>query len=589
MFSSIISTLLVPTLLLSSLVQGAAQVDKSSVGPLTPLSAKTKICNVLDYGAKADNKTDIGPAILSAFSKCAITGGATIYVPPGSYSIATGVVLNKGSAYALQIDGLITLTSNGAFNGNAFVLQNTNDVEVFSSNGLGAINGQGYIARITASGQNARLFRFINAKNIAFHDMILVDSPTFHLVFNSVSNMEAYHITVHGPNLGGTDGIDVICTENCYMHDIEVTNRDECISVKSPSNNMLIEDIICNQSGGMSIGSLTADITDLSTAAAVSNITMRNIYTYQCTQMLMIKTYPGGSGAVGYVKNSLFENFWAYDTTYALDIDQYWYNHLTPNTGAVALSGLTFTNWTGTMNKGSSRGAIVIRGSDQVPAKDVTLSGFNMWTVNGNTVVNQCKNVYGSGYCVGKSIGLPLATFTTSVTSTAAPAGFTAPAKPAWAVAGYGTNIPIPVYTPAALWKPVSSGVAGSTVVASTSKVSVASVKATSTSAPMSTKKTSSSTLPASTKATSTSAKATSTTVKDAVPTTSLTKSSSKTSSTLVSVVKTSSSTKRATTSAAVGTIAKYGQCGGSGWTGATGCVEGSTCVFQSQWYSQCL
>ena len=68
----------------------------------------------------------------------------------------------------------------------------------------------------------------------------------------------------------------------------------------------------------MSIGSLTADITDLSTAAAVSNVTMRNILTYQCTQMLMIKTYPGGSGAVGYVKDSLFENFWAYDTTYAL-------------------------------------------------------------------------------------------------------------------------------------------------------------------------------------------------------------------------------------------------------------------------------
>lgn len=235
-----------------------------------------------------------------------------------TYPVATGVVLNKGSAYALQIDGLITLTSNGAFNGNAIVIQNTNDVEVFSSNGLGAINGQGYITRITASGQNARLFRFISSKNIAIHDMIFVDSPTFHLVFNSVSNMEAYHITVHGPNLGGTDGIDVICTDNCYMHDIEVTNRDECISVKSPSNNLLIEDIICNQSGGMSIGSLTADITDLSTAAAVSNVTMRNILTYQCTQMLMIKTYPGGSGAVGYVKDSLFENFWAYDTTYAL-------------------------------------------------------------------------------------------------------------------------------------------------------------------------------------------------------------------------------------------------------------------------------
>lgn len=135
------------------------------------------------------------------------------------------MTLNKGSNYAMQIDGLITLTATGSFGGNAFVIKGASDVEVFSSNGLGAINGQGYITRITASGQNARLFRFISCSNISFHDIILVDSPTFHLVFNDVSNMEAYHITIRGPNLGGTDGIDVICTDNCYMHHIEVTVR----------------------------------------------------------------------------------------------------------------------------------------------------------------------------------------------------------------------------------------------------------------------------------------------------------------------------------------------------------------------------
>ncbi|KUJ23727.1 pectin lyase-like protein [Mollisia scopiformis] len=461
MLSRILSALLVPSLLFSSFAQ--AEVDTSSVGPLTPLSSKSTICNVLDYGAVADNSTDIGLAILSAFTSCAKAGGATLYIPPGSYSIATGVVLNGGSAYAIQIDGLITLTSDGSFNGNAIVIENASDVEVFSSNALGAINGQGYIERITSSGQNARLFRFISCSDISIHDMIFVDSPTFHLVFNEVSNMEAYHITVRGPDLGGTDGVDVTCTDNCYMHDIEVTNRDECISVKSPSNNILIEDIYCNQSGGMSIGSLTADITDSSDAAALSNITMRNIYIFQCTQMLMIKTFPGGTGAEGYVKDSVFENFWAYDTTYALEIDQYWESTTTPDTGAVALSSLTFSNWTGTMDNGAERGAIVIRGSDIVPAVDISLEDFDMWTVNGNKVINQCKNVYGTGYCAGTSTAASLTTFTTSVTSTVAPTGFVTPTSPAWGISGYGTTDPIPVYTPAVFWSPASSGVASTT------------------------------------------------------------------------------------------------------------------------------
>ncbi|PKS12360.1 hypothetical protein jhhlp_001660, partial [Lomentospora prolificans] len=34
---------------------------------------------------------------------------------------------------------------------------------------------------------------------------------------------------------------------------------------------------------------------------------------------------------------------------------------------------------------------------------------------------------------------------------------------------------------------------------------------------------------------------------------------------------------------------AKWGQCGGQGWTGATCCVSGSTCQASNQWYSQCL
>lgn len=96
MFSNIISALLVPALLFSSVAQAA--VDLSSVGPLTPLSSKSKICNVLDYGAVADNKTDIGPAILSAFTKCASAGGATIYVPPGSYSSIPPMIMFPSSA-----------------------------------------------------------------------------------------------------------------------------------------------------------------------------------------------------------------------------------------------------------------------------------------------------------------------------------------------------------------------------------------------------------------------------------------------------------------------------------------------------------
>ncbi|KAH7106250.1 glycosyl hydrolase family 61-domain-containing protein [Auriculariales sp. MPI-PUGE-AT-0066] len=62
------------------------------------------------------------------------------------------------------------------------------------------------------------------------------------------------------------------------------------------------------------------------------------------------------------------------------------------------------------------------------------------------------------------------------------------------------------------------------------------------------------------------------------------------TSSTPTQSTSTSTPTTTTTTSTAAGPLqTKYGQCGGSGWSGPTQCVNGSTCVSSSQWYSQCL
>lgn len=63
---------LVAAVLLPSLV--TAQLS-GSVGPLTSRESKrSKVCNVLDYGATASKTSDVGPALASAFAACA-TGG----------------------------------------------------------------------------------------------------------------------------------------------------------------------------------------------------------------------------------------------------------------------------------------------------------------------------------------------------------------------------------------------------------------------------------------------------------------------------------------------------------------------------------
>jgi hypothetical protein len=71
------------------------------------------------------------------------------------------------------------------------------------------------------STERPRLVRLISPTNATIHDLILVDSPKFHLVLDFVLNVEVYHLTIRGANLGSYDGIDAIGS-NYYIHDNEV-------------------------------------------------------------------------------------------------------------------------------------------------------------------------------------------------------------------------------------------------------------------------------------------------------------------------------------------------------------------------------
>ncbi|KAJ7165703.1 glycosyl hydrolase family 61-domain-containing protein [Mycena crocata] len=58
---------------------------------------------------------------------------------------------------------------------------------------------------------------------------------------------------------------------------------------------------------------------------------------------------------------------------------------------------------------------------------------------------------------------------------------------------------------------------------------------------------------------------------------------------TTTSVATTRTTSSSASTTTAAGTVPHFGQCGGSTYSGPTACVAPFTCVFSSQFYSQCL
>lgn len=362
-----------------------------TVGPLTSIDQKraVKECNVLDYGVKVDSQIDLGPALNGAFAACA--GGGVVVIPEGNYYMATWVTLAHGNAWALQLDGVIN--RSGTEGGNMIMIEHSNDFEMFSTTAEGAIQGRGYVMHQQNSITGPRLLRMWDVSDYSVHDLALVDSPSFHFTMEACSNGEVYNMAIRGANHGGLDGIDVF-SNNVHIHDVMVTNKDECVTVKSPASNLLIENIYCNWSGGCSFGSLGSD-------TAISNVVYRNVYSVNCNYMIFIKSN-GGSGSVSDV---VLENFIGHNNAYNIDVDQYWDDQTTAEGDGVYLNNITFSNWQGTTAAGSDRPQMNFNCADGAPCHDMTLSNVNLVGDDGSTGESYCRSAYGDGGCLSKGHG----------------------------------------------------------------------------------------------------------------------------------------------------------------------------------------
>lgn len=221
-----------------------------------------------------------------------------------------------------------------------------------------------------------------------------------------------------------------ILTLNRY-HDIEVTNKDECVTIKTPSSYTLVENIYCNWSGGCAMGSL-------GTGTAISNIEYNQIYTWQSNQMFMIKS----NGGDGYIKNCAFNNFIGHSNAYALDVNEYWTDRALDPGNGVVITGISFSNWKGSIVD-VKRAPIQILCADLAPCSGVSLSNIAMWSDTNTAIHYVCESAYGSGgYCL-KSSGTTSYTSTTTVS--AAPSGYSGAKMASDLASGLGVSVSIAI------------------------------------------------------------------------------------------------------------------------------------------------
>lgn len=348
-------------------------------------------CNVLSFGAVADNKTDIGPALMKAF-ECAqksITKKASdtvILVPEGNYRWASKVVFAKSQFITVTIRGSLYMPYDPKLEGNMMLFSHCNNI-IFNGNGRIHGNGDRYRPgrNLGLHPNRPRLVRFENCDTVDYSGVGLYDSPKFHLVFFWGHNIHIHHFEVHSLYIGETDGINV-SGSNIHVHDVVIENGDECVTAKSPIIGLKVRNVKCIGTTGCAIGSMGATAKDY----RIENIEYRNVTVSNGANGMTIKSYPGASGII---RNATYSAFKLTNVAYPIKLDYMWGATLhkkkrqNSEEAIQTWSGLTFNDFSGT---GTSTRALVTlncpRGSPctGLKFKNIQLTGSKKPTVVSN-------------------------------------------------------------------------------------------------------------------------------------------------------------------------------------------------------------
>ncbi|KAJ4489789.1 pectin lyase-like protein [Lentinula lateritia] len=350
-------------------------------------------CSVLDYGAVADNTTDLGPALTKAWQECVIPQVTTtvatdvlLYVPAGNYLLAYShyflivdtVTFDDAANWNLHIAGDIFLPFNPSLTGTMLTFENCENILL---NGPGAIYGNGYRYRpggdLTLYPSRPRLIRFQTCNNCEITAITLYDAPMFHVTI--IGDNEAHDMSIIASHIGETDGFDMSGNNN-YVHDVTVENGDECVTVKTPTNGFVAERITCRYTAGCNIGSFGSGATGVD----VQNVYYSDVTISNSDAGVMIKSYPNCAGTV---KNVTFTGFTLSAAAYPIYISAFWEGGTT-DTGTLQISDVTFENFQGTGTP--TRPAVLLDCNKATPCKDIAFSGISLTDTKADSFTNAC-------------------------------------------------------------------------------------------------------------------------------------------------------------------------------------------------------
>jgi polygalacturonase len=323
-----------------------ATLGELTAGALAYSGTGGGVFDVLTHGAKGDGVADDSAAIHEAYSACRAAGGGTVLFRSG-HTFASGPIEIACNDSVTMVQAGATIRARNTTVGWPFGLDSPEPSQGMTPRQMApmlqisygrniAVEGGGVIdangemwwdgacgnwwckpghSKHSPGGPTAFrpfLFRLEHAVNVRIQNVSLENSGFWTLVPVHSSQLTIIDINVsaaysqrpqHWPadrhdllDTPNTDGIEPMWSHDVFISGARIINGDDCITVKSGSSDILVENLYCEHGDGLTIGSIWYD--------DVSNITYRNVIMNRTHNGPMIKGRSQGNATI---RDILFE------------------------------------------------------------------------------------------------------------------------------------------------------------------------------------------------------------------------------------------------------------------------------------------
>eukprot|EP01084_Bolivina_argentea_P281545 481738_1 len=399
------------------------------------LLTQSKTCNITDYGAKGDGKTDNIKAIQSAINDCSKASNNSLVVLPRYYSngaetvylssalwlqsniefhIEKNVVLlampcTNQSANNISFpwiytryNGIMMFHPASILNGGICESINYNSSAIgdqcikwkklknIKISGKGIINGNGHSGwHYQPFDQNRPcLLDLLWINNLEIVDITVTNSPAWTVHPTFCSNVIIDHITVITDD-HNSDGIDPDSCNNVLIQNCDISTGDDCIAIKSgrdadgravgiPCNNVTVRNITTRNGGGIAIGS--------EMSGNITNVLVDNIFAFGTKNGPYIKSAPCRGGMV---KNITFSNFVLENVETGMSVTKIRNDCGNETNDFPIIKDIYFINITGTTTK--SAGSFTCL--EQSPCYDIDLKHIDITSAQNGF---DCQYVHGT-------------------------------------------------------------------------------------------------------------------------------------------------------------------------------------------------